>query len=498
MEAFTKTMAVKLRSHHDKYLLADDDRGTVRQSRTRETSRTTWVVEPVEGRPHLIRLRSVHGTYLTGSDTAFLLGVTGKKVVQSRPDHKQFDWSIEWEPVREGFQFRLRSWCGKFLRANGGTPPWRNTVTHDDPQTGTTTNWILWDVDSIDARWEHQGKSFDSAYASSLSNLSYESGVDSPALSFSDNSRSQKQLSPSISTIREGMDFFRNAKAVRLRSHHDKYLIAEDDEESVSQLRNGGSSPTARWSVEFVLNSDSIIRLKSCHGKYLTASNQPFLLGMTGRKVLQTHPRRLDSSVEWEPVRDGTHVRLKTRYGNFLRANSGPPPWRNSVTHDVPHRSSTQEWVLWDVDVIEIEVQSPTSKGLIDPISHLDSMNYDEPNTPSEASNASGQYSRQESSDSYVSSPPKSEGKTIYYHIAGENGEVDGEDMEGFSMNFKGNTVDELTKKLEEETGIQDIFVCSRSPLNGKLFPLRLQLPPNIVAMHVVVVPRSSVAAEDF
>ncbi|KAI4320424.1 hypothetical protein MLD38_033907 [Melastoma candidum] len=109
------------------------------------------------------------------------------------------------------------------------------------------------------------------------------------------------------------MDFFRNAKVVCLHSHHDKYLIADNDEESVSQIRNGSSLPAARWSVEFVLISDSIIRLKSCHDKYLTTSNQPFLLGMTGLKVLQTLPRGLDSSVEWEPVRDGTRVRLKTR-----------------------------------------------------------------------------------------------------------------------------------------------------------------------------------------
>ncbi|MCI20033.1 hypothetical protein A2U01_0041194, partial [Trifolium medium] len=47
--------------------------------------------------------------------------------------------------------------------------------------------------------------------------------------------------------------------------------------------------------------------------------------------------RRLDSSVEWEPV----------RYGNFLIANGGLPPWRNSVT---------QDWILWDVDVLEIHV----------------------------------------------------------------------------------------------------------------------------------------------
>jgi hypothetical protein len=157
--------------------------------------------------------------------------------------------------------------------------------------------------------------------------------------------------------LRSGMDFFHRAKAVRLRSHHDKYLLAEEDEESVTQDRNG-SSKNAKWFVEYVPNYDNVIRLKSCYGKYLTASDNPFLLGMTGRKVLQTLPKTIDSSVEWEPIRDGVRVKLKTRYGNFLRGNGGLPPWRNTVTHDIPHRTVTQDWILWDIDVVEIHVSS--------------------------------------------------------------------------------------------------------------------------------------------
>lgn len=97
-----------------------------------------------------------------------------------------------------------------------------------------------------------------------------------------------------------------------------------------------------------------------------------------------------------------------------------------------------------------------------------------------------------QSSDSNASSAPKSEGRTIYYHVADESGEVDDDVVEGYSLNFKGNGVDELTKKLKEETGLEDIVVCTRSPLNGKLYPLKLQLPPNNANMHVIVVQTSS------
>ncbi|KAK9682439.1 hypothetical protein RND81_10G073700 [Saponaria officinalis] len=152
------------------------------------------------------------------------------------------------------------------------------------------------------------------------------------------------------------MELFENAKTVRLRSHHDKYLTADDgDSDDVIQDRNSGSR-RARWTVEIVKSVEGValLRLKSCYGKYLTATDEEFLLGMTGKKVKQRMPIRIDSSIEWEPMREGMQVKLKTRYGNFLRGNGGLPPWRNSVTHDVPSRSHTQDWILWEVDVLEV------------------------------------------------------------------------------------------------------------------------------------------------
>ncbi|KAH7521978.1 hypothetical protein FEM48_Zijuj07G0089200 [Ziziphus jujuba var. spinosa] len=147
------------------------------------------------------------------------------------------------------------------------------------------------------------------------------------------------------------MEFFHKGKTVRLCSHHEKYLVAEDDEESVRQDRNGASK-RARWTVEFVTGSGSAIRLKSCYDKYLTASTEPFLKGLSsGRKVVQALPSCLDSTVEWEPIIDGEHIRLKSRYSHsFLRGSGGLAPWRNSVTHytaDETEKSSLE----WDVDI---------------------------------------------------------------------------------------------------------------------------------------------------
>lgn len=151
------------------------------------------------------------------------------------------------------------------------------------------------------------------------------------------------------------MEFFNKAKVVKLRSHLNKFLVADDDEQTIRQSRNG-SSVRARWTVETVEGRNHVIRLKSCSsGKYLTPSNEPFLTGMTGKKVVQDiQANKRDTSIEWEPIKEGELVKLRAKGGKFLRGNGGTPPWRNSVTHDLPQRTATQDWVLWGVDVVDI------------------------------------------------------------------------------------------------------------------------------------------------
>ncbi|XP_029127051.1 uncharacterized protein LOC109795904 [Cajanus cajan] len=279
------------------------------------------------------------------------------------------------------------------------------------------------------------------------------------------------------------MEFFQRAEVVRLRSHHDKYMLADDDE-GVFQDRNG-TYKNAKWTVEMVEGSN-LIRLKSCYGKYLTASNMPFLLGATGKKVLQTLPPRLDLSLGWEPLREGVQVRLRTRYGQYLRANGGLPPWRNSITHDIPHRTSTANWILWDVDLVQlrptppkpIEIATPNTSMDSPPPYHHDSAQIDL---------KSPKLSIHEQGDVEENASPKKDGRIIFYNVGDEHGSVPITSEEKF-FTFKGSSVDDLKEKLKEETGHDDIIVCCRNPFTAKLCPLHLQLPPNNTDMHVVVV----------
>uniref|UniRef100_A0A803QM38 Actin cross-linking n=1 Tax=Cannabis sativa TaxID=3483 RepID=A0A803QM38_CANSA len=454
MEFFNKAKAVRLKSHLGKYLIADKDEETVRQTHNNGSSRRAWwTVELVEGKSHVIRLKSFNGKYLTASDDAFLLGMTGKKVLL-REASSSNTASFEWEPRTEGFQqIKLKSGKGrKYLRANGGTPPWRNTVTYDVPYRTATQSWILWNVEAVGL-----DNNYDDVEVEEHLSMEEEEDIESVSC----------------------------PRMVRLRSHHDKYLLADEDEESVVQDRNG-LVRNATWSVE-LLEEANVLRLKSCYGKYLMASNMPFLLGMTGKKVIQNLPKRLDSSLEWEPIREGFQVRLKTRYGQFLRANTGLPPWRNSITHDIPHRTSTQDWILWDVDVIEIRVPSPfRPRPRSAPVEALHS--------PPTIEIASPRRNKKSSSFDFDSGlVMKGEGRMIYYRVSNKKEEID-DGEEELSFMFKGSGVEELKQRLKNDTGLNDVVICSHNPLNGQLYPLRLHLPPNNIDMHVVVVPSSSLS----
>ncbi|XP_047317245.1 uncharacterized protein LOC124920735 [Impatiens glandulifera] len=429
MELLKNAKAVRFRSHLGKYLVADEDEETVRQSRNGSSQRARWGVETITGKSEVIRLKSCHGRYLTASDESFLLGMTGKKVVleyQNNNNNNKMLCSsssrVEWEPLKESgsnlVKLRTKASGGKFLRANGGTPPWRNSVTHDVPDRTATQDWILWNVEVLDITLSNStttafdssesinrnGSSSSSSSSSSINRIGSNSIIISSLKNdnefaaaasptrlrsrlssmFSRRGRleeeEEEEVSQSPSRLinnclgtyhdeevsrSSGMELFERAKLVRLQSKQQQgkyYLVADEDEETVRQSRDG-SSPRARWIIEYVVqennnNNNNFIRFKSSFGKYLTASDEAFVLGMTGKKVLQGN-KRIHSSTEWQPIiiitsdsSSSCCVKLMSNQGKFLRANNngGTPPWRNSVTHDqIP---PNQDSVLWGVDVI--------------------------------------------------------------------------------------------------------------------------------------------------
>ncbi|KAL1554809.1 hypothetical protein AAHA92_15326 [Salvia divinorum] len=483
MEFFTKAKAVRLQSHLGKYLVADDDEVTVRQSRNGASRNARWAVEFVEGKRDRLRLKSCHGLYLTAAEEQFLLGMTGKKVFQTPPGNLAAA-AVEWQPVKEGNSVKLMTEHGKFLRGNGGSPPWRNSVTHDVPHRTATQSWVLWGVDIVDITVSDPGSGWispASSFSSVVDDYSGSPDTGSPVVRGAGaGNMSMKQVS--------GIEFFKKARSVRLKSHHNKYLTADSDEQHVIQDRSG-SKKSAKWEVEFVEGSENVIRLRSCYGRYLKAEDEEFLLGVTGRKVGQSLPRKLDSSVEWEPVRDGMLVKLKTRYGNYLRANGGLPPWRNSVTHDIPHRH--HGWILWEVDIMEIRPESPP-KVVAPPPMELERSNTVESDVDlSSTSFHLRSPTHMFGEDSYAK---KSEGRLIYYSVADDDGNLSAEQ----SFQFKGQGLEDLSEKLEDVTDLEDIILCSKNIVNGKLYPLRLALPPNNATMHVVVVPPTSTVANEF
>ncbi|KAH9609471.1 hypothetical protein KSS87_022737 [Heliosperma pusillum] len=151
-----------------------------------------------------------------------------------------------------------------------------------------------------------------------------------------------------------GITDLHNVKTIRLLIYNDKYLTAHEDGESVIQGRNE-SQKQAYWTVEHLPSvGKNLVRLKSSYQNYLTATDDNFLLGATGKKVKQTPLKWLDYSIEWELIMVDNKVKLKTWNGNFLKANGGLPPWRNSVTHDHSSVIPTASSMLWEIEVFDV------------------------------------------------------------------------------------------------------------------------------------------------
>ncbi|KAL3676848.1 hypothetical protein R1sor_026796 [Riccia sorocarpa] len=340
------------------------------------------------------------------------------------------------------------------------------------------------------------------------------------------------------------MEFFEKAKTVRLKSWHGKYLWADEDGYKVYQCKEP-MNIRAQWRVE--RDPDSrVIRLKSCHHSYLTASDEEFLLGMTGNKVVQTKPKKIDSSVEWEPIKENTRqFKLKTSHGNYLRANkAATPPWRNSITHDIPSRMAKhQDYLLWEAEIVwesnassvsvldsndhrgespdrlaaphKPYVSAENKPALSDSVLSDSESVYEEdesrrstfadspPETPSSSGTTSHAShvpyvptSARPVPSRPVSTPgPRAEGRTIYYAVADniEQARHLQDDSDWPSFQFKGHSLNALKTALQELLDIEDdILLCARQH-SSNTYKLTLpNLPPKNADMHIIVVKASS------
>lgn len=216
------------------------------------------------------------------------------------------------------------------------------------------------------------------------------------------------------------MEFFQRAKVFRLKtSNQSKYLLADPDEDTVKQTRDSSSANT-RWSIELVEGKSHVIRLRSCHSwKYLAASEEAFLLGMTGKRVAQRP--WLGPTVEWEPIQEGPYIKLKSHTGTFLRANRGLPPWRNTITHDLPgHWTTSESMILWIVDIVQLDHKSTNGDSKL--------MEEDKGNNfPSLLSNVMNQKSLSSSSSmSIENDAPASNSTSLEFTLDGLEDAVDG------------------------------------------------------------------------
>ncbi|KAI3520820.1 hypothetical protein L1887_10272 [Cichorium endivia] len=157
------------------------------------------------------------------------------------------------------------------------------------------------------------------------------------------------------------MNIFQDDMIIRLKYGKDRYLIAEQDEESVSKCREG-CTKNAQWTIE--VNDEESLYLKSCYGKYLTATNQPSMPGMIAKhlKVTQSLPERKNTSHQWLPVSQSPvgksnpgkqySIWLKTPHGSYLEAHTG----RNLITHDLLRRKGCNplnKKILWHIEIVE-------------------------------------------------------------------------------------------------------------------------------------------------
>ncbi|CAL9093412.1 unnamed protein product [Musa textilis] len=124
MEFLEGVATVQLQSCHETYLVVDEDshRVTLRSDRFSDGAWWTVVITNVDGQQRL-RLKSFYGRYLAPHPTDASV-IYGRKVFL---DNLGLD--VNWEPVREGIDVRLKCHFDQFLRADSDSLRWCESGT---------------------------------------------------------------------------------------------------------------------------------------------------------------------------------------------------------------------------------------------------------------------------------------------------------------------------------------------------------------------------------
>ncbi|KAG2261298.1 hypothetical protein Bca52824_068377 [Brassica carinata] len=149
-------------------------------------------------------------------------------------------------------------------------------------------------------------------------------------------------------------------------------------------------------------------------------------------------------SARWkvETVEEANVICLKSCFSKYLTASNMPM---------LLGMAGKRDWVLWDIDILENKKKRPPPVTVQQAFTPLPL-----PPLPPELL----------MSDDRVCSLGKAGGRLIYYMVGDDVGSVDERAKEELFY-FKGTGLEERKQKLEEETGLNDISVCSKNPSKG-------------------------------
>jgi len=330
-------------------------------------------------------------------------------------------------------------------------PGYRNSVTHDIPESPATQSWILWEVQVVESPVEEAPIHLQSFYTEkenvSLSPyVSIDSDVTIPTFKSEDEEEVRKLAQITLSTEREQF----SPKIVLSPAKSQNSFDGNGSPTMASPGRKGQMSPNERPRA---LQRPQRVSVR--HSNDYEEEERP-----------RTPPQR-----GFERHYDAYEVRPRTSVNHF------------DAEEERPRTSPRVSMNRFDVEQV-----SPTTprKKHRNSLRDRDRGQGHERVTPSPPREQS--LSARSSSSSSSSSSLNPDSHRIFYTVTNENG-ASPENTDWGSFVFDSSSVSELKEELQRRTGInEDILVGIRSPLSSKLSVYREELLPEGVAVMLEVV----------